>query len=133
MCRYVSPAVDVTQFIILCTDKSLRDQHYNDFLKIYYKSLSDHLASLGGNIDTDFPYNVFEAQLKRCGKMGLCIAVFAMPLMTSDPKDIPMMDDFADSYNNKNEIPNFVNEKNSTKYHERMGGIIRDIINYEYL
>lgn len=42
--RYASPVVDLVLFLLCSTSKELRDQHYDDFLKIYYESLSDLLA-----------------------------------------------------------------------------------------
>lgn len=41
--RYVSPVYDLIHYIFNCTQKELRDQHYEDFLKVYHSSLSDHL------------------------------------------------------------------------------------------
>lgn len=44
MARYGPPVLDVLYFIFSCTEKELRDQHYDSFLDIYHSSLATHLA-----------------------------------------------------------------------------------------
>lgn len=41
--RHASPIIDIVYFMFCCTTKELRDAHYEDFLKQYYESLSDHI------------------------------------------------------------------------------------------
>lgn len=41
--RQASPVIDIAFFIFCCTTKELRDIHYNNLLKIYYKCLSAHI------------------------------------------------------------------------------------------
>lgn len=40
-CRYASPITELISYLLCSTTKELRDEHYNDFLKIYHHSLSD--------------------------------------------------------------------------------------------
>lgn len=41
--RYASPVVELVLYLLCSTTKELRDKYYDDFLKIYYGSLSDLL------------------------------------------------------------------------------------------
>lgn len=41
--RISSPIIDIVYFVFLCTTKELRDEHYDNFLKIYHESLSDQI------------------------------------------------------------------------------------------
>lgn len=41
--RFSSPVTDLIVYLLCCTTKELRDNHYDDFLKIYHASLSDLL------------------------------------------------------------------------------------------
>lgn len=41
--RYASPALDILYYIFCCTQKQLRDRHYDSFLVEYHASLSKHL------------------------------------------------------------------------------------------
>lgn len=41
--RYSSPIIDLVLYLFCATTKQLRDEHYDEFLKIYYDSLSDLL------------------------------------------------------------------------------------------
>lgn len=45
--RYGSPALDISNLIFCCTDKSLRQNHMETFLESYYKELLKSLRSLG--------------------------------------------------------------------------------------
>lgn len=40
---YASPVLDLLDFIYRCTDKNLRDRHYDEFIKAYYSSCCQHL------------------------------------------------------------------------------------------
>lgn len=41
--RYASPVTELVLYLLCSTTKELRDKHYDEFLKIYHKSLSDLL------------------------------------------------------------------------------------------
>lgn len=41
--RYASPVIDFLHYIFNTTSKDMRDKHYDEFLKIYYESLSYQL------------------------------------------------------------------------------------------
>lgn len=42
--RYASPVTELVVYLFCSTTKELRDQHYDEFLKIYYESLSNLLS-----------------------------------------------------------------------------------------
>lgn len=41
--RYSSPIIDIVYYMFCCTTKELRDDHYEEFLKIYHDSLTTHI------------------------------------------------------------------------------------------
>lgn len=41
--RHSSPIIDIVYFMFCCTTKELRDDHYDDMLKLYHETLSDHI------------------------------------------------------------------------------------------
>lgn len=41
--RHAAPIIDLVYFMFCCTTKKIRDDHYNDFLKVYHDSLSTHI------------------------------------------------------------------------------------------
>lgn len=41
--RHSSPIIDITFFMFCCTTKELRDDHYDEFLKVYHKTLCRHV------------------------------------------------------------------------------------------
>lgn len=38
--RYASPVCDIVYYLFCCTDKELRDKHYDSWLKAYHESLT---------------------------------------------------------------------------------------------
>lgn len=43
MARCGPPVLDILYFIYCCTEKDVRDQHYDKFLEVYHSSLAKHL------------------------------------------------------------------------------------------
>lgn len=48
-CRYGSPALDINYFLYTSTTARVRDQHMDDFMRTYHRSLSRSLHQLGLN------------------------------------------------------------------------------------
>ncbi|XP_058825477.1 uncharacterized protein LOC131685633 [Topomyia yanbarensis] len=135
ICRYVSPALDLLYFLFCCTDGEFRAAHYDEMIRIYYASLKTLLEKLGGDPTRQFPYTALLRQLKQCGKFGLIMAVFLVPMMCIENSDLPDLDAEAEKFREtqKVEMPFVVNEKAEAKYRKRMSAVIRDVIRYGYL
>lgn len=131
--RYASPALDVCNFLFVCTDKRLRGYHYEQLTQIYHKSLSSHLERLGGDARIEFPLTALYEQLKKVGKAGVALSLMAIPLMVSDPADLQKFGELEKTTMDKNSIAELKAEQIELKYRERMSGIICDAISYGYL
>lgn len=44
--RHASPIIDIVYYMFCCTTKELRDNNYDNFLKVYHDSLSEHIRRL---------------------------------------------------------------------------------------
>ncbi|XP_065094901.1 uncharacterized protein LOC135715653 [Ochlerotatus camptorhynchus] len=135
ICRYVSPALDLVYFIFCCTDEDFRRKHYDEMIRIYYDSLKQLLEKLGGDATRQFPYTALLRQLKVCGKFGLLMAMFLVPMLCTENQDLPDMDEAAERFKESQEIeiPFEVTEKSEASYRKRMGAVVRDLIRYGYL
>ncbi|XP_062553810.1 uncharacterized protein LOC134219132 [Armigeres subalbatus] len=135
LCRYVSPVLDLLYFIFGCTDEAFRRQHYDEMIRIYYDSLKQLLEKLGGDATRQFPYTALLRQLKACGKFGILMAVFMVPMLCTENQDLPDMDETAEKFKSTQEFdPSFIiNVKSEDKYKSRMAAVIRDVIRYGYL
>ncbi|EAT35124.1 AAEL012683-PA [Aedes aegypti] len=135
ICRYVSPALDLLYFIFGCTDEAFRRQHYDEMIRIYYDSLKQLLEKLGGDPSRQFPYTALLRQLKACGKFGILMAVFMVPMLCTENQDLPDMDEAAEKYKESQEFDTsfIANVKSEDKYKSRMAAVIRDVIRYGYL
>lgn len=41
--RYASPVCDILYYVFCCTEKDMRDKHYDSWLKVYHESLTNLL------------------------------------------------------------------------------------------
>lgn len=88
-----------------------------------------------------FPRSAFDDQLKRFGKFGLSIAIMILPVFTSNPEDMPELDDmakqFQDAQNKGEEIKmdeiSFQSEKTLGVYEKRMKGVLQDMHRLGYI
>ncbi|XP_055304442.1 uncharacterized oxidoreductase dhs-27-like [Sitodiplosis mosellana] len=94
--RYASPITDLVLYLFCSTTKELRDQHYEDFLKIYYGSLCDLLTRLGSDPQKMFPYEALLEQMQKFGIYTIFVGAFLFPMLYADPATIPNFDDVAE-------------------------------------
>lgn len=139
--RYASPVCDLMYYIFSCTTKELRDSHYDELMDVYYKSLSNFVTRLGSDPEKVFPRSAFDDQLKRFGKFGLSMAIMTLPVFTSNPEDIPELDDIAEQFkeaqdkgeNIKMDEISFQSEKTLGVYEKRMKGVLQDMYRLGYI
>ena len=63
LARCASPVLDISFLIYSCTDKNLRDKHFDDLLEIYYKELSKSIQSLGSNPTKIYSWTTFKKEV----------------------------------------------------------------------
>lgn len=61
--RLATPAIDISFFIYSCTLQDLREKHFDELIKIYHKSLSDYLISVGSDPEKLFPFSALQVKL----------------------------------------------------------------------
>lgn len=86
--RYASPACDIMQFILMTTSKTMRDEHFDEFLKIYHESVSLHLLRLGSDPDKVFPYHALLKQLRRFGRFGWFNKIYCLHTFLSGKLEV---------------------------------------------
>ncbi|XP_026472445.1 uncharacterized protein LOC113376659 [Ctenocephalides felis] len=135
--RYSSPVTDITYMLFCCTDKYLRDQHYENLMRIYHKSLCSHLEALGSDSNKLFTYEALQEQLKTFSKYSLGMAIYDLPNMIANAEDIKDLDEMAESLDNNDTLTmesfDSLNEKTEPLYKARMHDVIIDCIKFNYL
>ncbi|KAF2904033.1 hypothetical protein ILUMI_02130 [Ignelater luminosus] len=126
LARAGSPALDLAYFIFTCTDKPLRDGHYDHLIQEYYESLSSFLRELGSDPDKLFPFEVLQEHLKKFCIFGLFIAITIVYGMSSEAEDIPDIHNMTQL-----EELNF-ETSNIQKYYARIRGVVLDFIKFGY-
>lgn len=137
MSRYISPAIDFCHFIFVCTDKTFRDQHYEELIEYYYETVRAHLSALGCDAVKVFPYDEFRNHLKKFGKFVLFVAMMALPIICTPNEDLPdlskLMDNLNGNAENTVEFIDAFNAEKNVNFVSRMSDVVRDMVNYGYL
>lgn len=133
-----SPALDFVHFIFSCTDETLRAQHYDELLQLYYQSMKTLLDRLGGNAESQFPFSAFLDQLKQFGKFGVMMASVVIPGTSVKNEDLPARDlmgegDENDDPEKLKEILTSMSGEVSDSVKQRIRAVLMDIIKYGYL
>lgn len=64
LARCASPILDLSFLIYSCTEKSFRDQYFDDMLKSYYSELNNVIKLLGSDPDKIYPWDLFMQEVK---------------------------------------------------------------------
>ncbi|XP_020710180.1 uncharacterized protein LOC105689851 [Athalia rosae] len=92
LARCSSPVLDVSFCIYTCTEKLLRDEHYEDLLKIYHNELSKTISALGSDPKKLYPWDVFMKEIKEQSVHGINSALEAIPGAVLDPSEAYNLD-----------------------------------------
>lgn len=129
--RYGSSVLDLHFHLFSSTTKQLRDQSYQDLLKVYHTALCDIVRKLGSDPETIFPFSDLMNELRACGKYALIMGVMLVPFVNSEDGDVVDMEDYSERFANGEIVPLF--KKNSgTVYTKVVNDVVGDIISYGY-
>lgn len=130
----MSPATDILHNLFTSTEKSLRDEEYDNLIALYYESLSKTVKLLGSNPDELFSFNNLTDELKKCGNYALIIAPGVIGVSQADPSIFSMdnIDEKSWDENNKIELYFGLGEKGKMEYIRRVNEVFEDIIKLGY-
>ncbi|XP_033222887.1 uncharacterized protein LOC117176730 [Belonocnema kinseyi] len=87
LARCVSPVLDIAFLIYSCTDKQLRDKHFDEFLEIYHKEVSKSIELLGSNPQKLYSWTMFQNEVKEQFIHGMIFALEAIPFSMLSEED----------------------------------------------
>lgn len=125
LAQYCSPASDLTYYLYSSTEKTLRDNHFGDCLRVYHESLSLQLQRLGGNVDKQFSFDDLQNQMKSFGIYGLILAPMLIQIVTVKAENLPDMDELTDE--NLKDF-DFMANGSPEAYSVRVRDVIRDFV-----
>ncbi|KAF5302534.1 hypothetical protein FQR65_LT00906 [Abscondita terminalis] len=128
LCKLGNPCLDIAFFIWTCTDKKLRDCHYDGLLEIYYSSLSTFLRSFGECPETCYPRDVFKDNLKQFSVYGLFASLWVILTNVVDTKNFPNVH----SAKTSECLIDMLSTVSDSTYLDRMRDIINDFVDYGY-
>lgn len=136
MSRVASPAVDLIVFICSATDKSLRDQHLDELIRLYYAKFAEIIRLCGSNPDTLYTFDDLQAQLKSHSVHGVLLSPFFISASVSEANDMVDMDEMAENFENQvhqEENWSKFSKKSQEMYVQRMSDILDDAIKYGWM
>lgn len=129
--QWCSPAMDLSHYIFSSTEKELRDEHYDDLLRVYYESLSVLLRRLGSDSEKLFKFSDLQDQLRKFGRYGLIMSPMVIMISMAKPEDIPDMDQIAEDQQNEDNYDG-MKKTDDLGYKKRMADVIRDFFTYGF-
>lgn len=118
----MSPAIDIVYCIFGSTDKTLRDNEYENLLQLYYETLSKTVKLLGSNLNELFTFADLIEELKTCGVYALLKGPMLLQITLADLPD----ESGAQSFNSG------LSEGAQREYDRRINGILEDVVRLGY-
>lgn len=134
--RIGSPVLDVTYFLMSSTTKQLRDDYFDEFIRIYYESMSTIIRQLGSDPDELITFGDLQDQFRQFSKFGVIMAPMLLKLIVPDPKHIIDMNKFAEnldpSSDESKQLATF-DDKTEHRYRQRVADVINDAFAYGWI
>lgn len=92
-----SPVSDLVNFVFWCTEKSLRDKHFDQLLHIYHEELTRVINLCGSDAETLFSYDDFLDQMREFTINAVATSAAAVSYMITDSKDMKSLAELAES------------------------------------
>ncbi|XP_055308855.1 uncharacterized oxidoreductase dhs-27-like [Sitodiplosis mosellana] len=124
--RHGSPAIDIAANIFTSTDKSLRDDEYENLLQLYYNTLSKTVKLLGSNPDELFTFENLQSELKRCGIYALLLSPLSIQVSQADASQLAERGD-------KSGLVGGLTETGQLEYERRLNGVFEDVTRLGYI
>lgn len=127
--RFASPILDIVYFLFLCTDAPLRARYYDDLIQGYHHALRAQLDRLGADVNELFPLTAMLRQLKAYGRYALAAVIIILPMLCTEKKDVPPIEDMMEKIENETFDGQFftVPDGAQSEFKSRMSGILRDM------
>ncbi|XP_034237336.1 uncharacterized protein LOC117642851 isoform X2 [Thrips palmi] len=126
-----NPAIDVVLVLFVCTDKPMRDKHWDALLRGYHDEVQAVLKACGvPDPDAVYPWQLLQDQLVTASTYGLCMTplyhcgVFAGPEVVSEVRDF-----FNIPENKTKTFPIRV----TPTFKSRMEGLVEDVVRWGWL
>lgn len=133
MSRLGSPALDLSYFLMTSTTKPLRDQHFDEFLQIYYNELAATLRACGSDPEQLFTFQNLKSELKQFGRFGVTIAPMMLQVIVSESSDIVAMDDYASTIDDGARDMASFDDSSEIRYLNRVSDVINDARMYGWI
>lgn len=133
--RYLSPAIDLLYNIFTSTDAELRNNDYDNLLKLYHDSLSNTVRLLGSMPDQLFTLDDLKDEMKKCGNFALLLAPMLIQVCQADSSEISNLDEMSNKIaegETQQELITGLNEHAQQEYDRRLNGVIGDLIRLGY-
>ncbi|KAM3965315.1 LOW QUALITY PROTEIN: uncharacterized protein ACR2FA_000704 [Aphomia sociella] len=118
--RCASPVTDISYFLYMSADGHFLAEHYDRIINLYYRTLAAVLRQCNQDVQTIYPYQVFQQHLRQYSVLGLIESLISMKIITALSENAEMRYEVSEEIID-NEI-----------YVERVNGIVKDFFKRNY-
>lgn len=100
-----------------------------------FLSIENRKISLGPDVAHIYPYQTMLEQLQKCGKFGLYIATLEIPMLTSNPRTNPDLEQLSEKVGDRIELSDnyFITAESAGRSKERLRDVIVDMQRLGYI
>lgn len=128
---FLSPVIDIFNYLFLSTDKRFRDYHAEEMLREYHAALSKIIRQLGSDPDRLFSWQMFQEEMKKFAIFNVLVAPFLLQVSTADAEEV-RRNRAALSPGGPTEVNVFKSELRKPLYRERLRDVLRHADEYEF-
>lgn len=126
--RYGSPAIDLSFFLYMNTDRQLRDAHWDELLDAYCTALNMAVADVADSVSVPDRAQI-DAEMRQYAFYGLVHVSFFVRLMLEDTKSLDPMQWISES---KEEMMNLLMLFGGDKATEAIADVLQHFIDIRY-
>lgn len=133
MSRVSSPAVDLGYFLFSSTEKSLRDRHWDELLRLYYSKFSDIMRRCGTDPDKFYTFDDLLGQLRDHAVFGVLCAPILISVMVAEPDQLVNVDEMVQNENDQEHHLAVLDTRTEAMFKQRISDVMVDAIEYGWL
>lgn len=133
--RFGPPVLDLLYFVFTVTDKQFRQQHYQNLLKTYYRSLSQTIQKLGSDAQKLYTFENLQTQLRKFGDYAILFASMIIQVRVAKAAHFSDLDVFAECIDRdqKAHVIGDYDDKTLAEYTIQINDLFTDLDDYGYL
>ncbi|XP_075982267.1 uncharacterized protein LOC142980648 [Anticarsia gemmatalis] len=132
--RNASPVYDLLFMILLCTDITTREKHFNEWIDYYHEELEKSLSHYGLKVNFVYPRDRLDTDLRRYGKLMFGICAFLGSILIRNTEDVAKVTELMQTENAYEQPEKYglaasdLDTRN--RYRDRISGLLSTLLEF---